>query len=116
MEAFLDNGNKDIHGDGNPDLSLHRIFGSTVEGLDSQMLLDPLEEEFDLPAALVKFCNGECRQSEVVGQKNNPSFLFGIVETDASELFRKVLLGIESLAGWNVSQAFPIGQLGKGHA
>ena len=94
MEAFLDNSDKDIHGDGNPDLSLHRIFGSTVEGLDSQMLLDPLEEEFDLPAALVEFCDRECRQSEVVGQKDKPSFLFGIVETDAPELRRKILFGI----------------------
>jgi len=32
-------------------LSLHRIFGSAVEGFDSQMLFDPLEVGIDAPIA-----------------------------------------------------------------
>lgn len=34
------------------------------------MLLDPLEEQFDLPAATVKLGDRERRQLEVVGQKD----------------------------------------------
>jgi hypothetical protein len=35
-----------------PDLSLHRILAGPVEGLDAQVLLDPFEEQFDLPRHL----------------------------------------------------------------
>jgi hypothetical protein len=34
-------------------LRLHRVVRRAVEPFDPKMLLDPLEEKFDLPAALV---------------------------------------------------------------
>jgi hypothetical protein len=34
-------------------LSLYRVFARSEEGLDSQVLLDPLEKKFHLPAAAV---------------------------------------------------------------
>jgi hypothetical protein len=34
-------------------LGLHRVGRSAVEGFDHQMMLEPLEEEFDLPTTLV---------------------------------------------------------------
>jgi hypothetical protein len=52
------------------DLAFHRIFGSAVEGFDRQMLFDPLEEDFDLPAAFVEFRNCDGRQGKIVGQKD----------------------------------------------
>lgn len=39
---------------GGPDLNEHGIPASAVEGLDFRILLDPLEKEFDLPAAAIK--------------------------------------------------------------
>ena len=40
-EAFLDDCDKDVDRDGDPDLGLHGIFGCPEEPLDPQMLLDP---------------------------------------------------------------------------
>ena len=58
METFSNDGNEDIGGYGNPDLGLYRIVGGAVECLDTEMLLDPFEEQFDLPSALVEFGDG----------------------------------------------------------
>ena len=67
METFSNDGNKDICGDGNPDLGFYRIFGSAVECLDTEMLFDPFEEQFDLPLAFVEFGDGQRRKDEIVG-------------------------------------------------
>ena len=53
VQLLLDDGNENINADGDPDLGLHRVFRGTIERLDSEVLLDPSEEEFDLPTALV---------------------------------------------------------------
>jgi len=34
-------------------LGFHRVFGRAEKPLDAQMLLDPLEKQFDLPTLLV---------------------------------------------------------------
>ena len=52
-ETFLDDGDEDVNGNRDPDLRLHRVVRRAVEPFDPKMLLDPLEEKFDLPAALV---------------------------------------------------------------
>ena len=52
------------------------------------MLLDPLEEQFHLPATLVQFGNGECRQLCIVGQKHQFLVAFQIFITDASQRVR----------------------------
>ena len=49
LQFLFDDGHKDVHADGDPDLSLYSIHTIAIESLDSQMLLDPLEEQFDLP-------------------------------------------------------------------
>ena len=69
IKTFTNDGNKNVSGNGNPYLSFNRIFGSAVEGLDSQMLFDPFEKQFDLPATLVKVGNRQCGKKKVVGQK-----------------------------------------------
>jgi hypothetical protein len=57
-KALPDDGEEQIDRGGDPDLCFDCIGGSSEEGLDPQMLFDPLEEQFDLPAALVKLSNG----------------------------------------------------------
>ena len=47
------------------------------------MLLDPLEEQLDLPAALVKRGDDQCGQSGIVGQKHQRLAGFRVFETDA---------------------------------
>jgi hypothetical protein len=47
------------------------------------MLFDPLEEQLDLPTALVDLGDSEGRQREFVGQEDESSVQFGVVESDA---------------------------------
>ncbi len=69
-EAFFDDGDRDIDRDGDPYLGLDGVLGVAEEALDAQVLLDPFEEQLDLPAAFVEPCDGERRQGEVVCQKH----------------------------------------------
>ncbi len=52
------------------------------------MLLDPLEEQFHLPATLVQFGNGERQQLRIVGQKHQFLVAFQIFITDAPQRVR----------------------------
>src|SRR3990170_7985047 len=45
FQAFLCNGDEKVDDDGHPDLGLHSVGRSAVEGLDPQMPLDPFEEQ-----------------------------------------------------------------------
>ena len=88
MEAFSDDGNKDIGGNGDPYLGFYRIDGRSVEGLDAEMLLDPFEEQFDLPSALVEIGNGQRRKDKIVSKKNELFFPFGIEVFYTAEFLR----------------------------
>ncbi len=68
-EFLSDDGHQHVNRDGDPDLSFHRIGRSSVKAADAQVLLDPLEEKFDLPSAFVELCYGERRQMEMIGQE-----------------------------------------------
>ena len=54
------------------------------------MLLDPLEEQFDLPARLVQRADGCGRQREVVGEVHQCLAGLGILEADAAQMVRIV--------------------------
>ena len=83
MQTFFDDGDQDISRHGNAYLRLHGVFAGTQKGFDTQMLFDPFEKQFDLPALLVKCRDQFGFECEVVGQKrdalsrlvfgNNPS-------------------------------------------
>jgi len=82
MEALLDDGYENINGDGNPDLALDRVLGGPEERLDAQVLLDPLEEQLDLPTVSVQV--GHCLRwnGEAVGQEVEGLAGLGIVVLD----------------------------------
>ena len=71
LETLLYNGNQDVRADGDPDLRLHRILAGAQKRLDTQVLLDPFEEQFDLPALPVQLCDQFGSQGKIVGQKRN---------------------------------------------
>jgi len=50
MGAFLDDGDQQVDLDCDPALGFDRVFAGPVECLDAQVLLDPLEEQFNLPS------------------------------------------------------------------
>lgn len=52
---------------GRPDLDQQGIPGGAVKNLDLQVLLDPFEKEFDLPAAAIEVSNLRGRQVQAVG-------------------------------------------------
>jgi len=67
VHLFFDDGHQHVNGDCCPDLSLDGILGGSIKCFDSKVLLDPFEEEFDLPATPKQFGDGQCRQGEIVG-------------------------------------------------
>src|SRR5450432_1482131 len=57
------------------------------------MLLDPLEEQLDLPAALVEGADGGRRQGELVGKEHQRLARFWILEADAPQMLRVIAAG-----------------------
>jgi hypothetical protein len=96
-QFFFDNSDQDVNAHGDPDLRLDGVVGRAEKRLDVQVLFDPFEEQFDLPAALVQF--GDCHrvEREVVGQKDQPVFGVGVVITDPAQRRRIILGGARAL-------------------
>lgn len=89
---LIETGHHQVNGYRNPNLSSDGVITGTVKGLDSEVLLYPFEEEFDLPSALVDRCDDQCRKVEVIGQENKPFLCFWVDEADSPESFRVVTL------------------------
>src|ERR671924_2378976 len=85
VEFLVEDCHYDVDGYRDPDLRLHRIRAVAVEVLDSQMLLDPSEEQLDLPAQLVEPCHGQSRDLEMVAQEDEVATAFGIEIADAAK-------------------------------
>ena len=93
MQAFLRNGNEQVGRYGDPYLRLHGVLAGAKEHLDGQMLLDPFEEQFHLPALAIKVGDQLGLQTEVVGQKDQP--LAGVVpDHNAAQCCGIVLAGL----------------------
>ncbi len=92
MQPLLDDRHQDVDRDRDPHLRLHGVLGSSEERLDSQVLLDPPEEEFDLPPLLVEQGDAFRGKGEIVGQENQFLLVLDIEEPDATE-FVGVMLG-----------------------
>ncbi len=69
-KLFLQDGDQDVNRYGDPYLSSYRIVRRARERLDTQMLLDPLEKQLDLPSASIKPCDGNGWFVHVVGQED----------------------------------------------
>jgi len=70
MKTLLQDGDQQINTDGNPDLGFDGVWRCPVKSFDSQMLLDPAEEEFHLPALLVNIGDSCCGNGKDIGQVN----------------------------------------------
>jgi len=55
VQLFFDNGHQHVNGDCYPNLGLGCIRGGSIKCFDPKVLLDPFEEEFDLPATPKQF-------------------------------------------------------------
>ena len=72
MQTFLSNCDQHVGADRDPDLRFDRVLVGAIKRLDTQVLLDPFEEQLDLPALAVQVCNQLRFEGEVVGQKRDP--------------------------------------------
>jgi len=96
MQTFFQNGDEQVNGDGAPDLGAHGVGAGAIKGFDAQMLLDPFEEEFDLPASAIELGDGQRRDRKVVGQEDQQFAGFGIAIADATQRDGKIVLGIQA--------------------
>lgn len=96
LQPLLDDGDEHVGRDCGPDLCFHGVLGRAVELLDPKVLLDPLEEELDLPSAAIQLGDRQCRQDETVRQEHQPLAGFGVVESDATQWRLEVLAGVET--------------------
>ena len=94
IEAFLDDGDQQVDRDGDPDLGFDRVFAGSVEGLDAQVLLDPLEEQLDLSAAFVEGADGGRRQGELVGKEDQVFAGVRVAEADAAQVAGIILAAV----------------------
>ncbi len=91
LVEFRAEGDKRSHGpeqvgaERDPDLCLHRALAGAAEGLEPEVLLDPLEEQLDLPARLVDLRYHDGVELEVVGEEDQRLSGFGIHVSDAPQ-------------------------------
>src|SRR2546425_9082684 len=96
MQTLFENRHQQVNRNRDPDLGAHGVLAGAVEGFDAQMLFDPFEEQFDMPATMIKLRNRQCGHGEVVGQKDQRLASLGIAIADAAQRLRVSLLGVET--------------------
>ena len=87
---LIETGHHQVNADCDPDLRSHGVLSCAEKCFDAQVLFDPLEEQFDLPAAFVNGSDGLCWQIEVICQEDKALPSHGIKEANTSEFFRVV--------------------------
>jgi hypothetical protein len=95
MQTFLDDSDEDVSSDRDPYLRLDGILAGTQKGFDTQMLLDPFEEQFGLPALLVKCCDHLWLEREIVGQQGE-AFPGLVPDHDTPQRRRIILARLEN--------------------
>ena len=80
-------GDQDVNGEGDPHLNLDSVLRGAVKSLDAQVLFDPAEEQFHLPALTIELGDGQGGQEKIVGEEYQLQILLGveIVRCDAAE-------------------------------
>lgn len=95
MKLFFDDGNQHVSRHGAPDLRLGGVLAVAQELLDSQVLFDPSEKQFDMPTTLVECWDGQRGQDKVVGQKYERPATLDILESNAPQVLGVMLRGVK---------------------
>ena len=96
VETFFGDGDQGICGHGRPDLDFDGVRRGAKESLDTQVLLDPFEEQFDLPTLMIDGRDDRRRNSKIVCEENESLVDIGGVEADAAQKRWKCLSGVFS--------------------
>ena len=86
FEVVLNDSDEAIGDDGDMDLNTHRIVALSPERLDPEVLLDPFEEQLDLPPVFIKEGNVLCCKIEVVRVVSERTMQVRSIVDDASDL------------------------------
>ena len=78
VELLVEDGDDQIYGYRDPDLSFHRVGAGSQKVFDAHVTLDPTEEEFDLPSRTIESGDGDRWDIEVVGQEDQIPARVGI--------------------------------------
>jgi hypothetical protein len=78
-------------------LGTDSIETCSIEGFDPKVLLDPPEEQLDVPAPSVELTDGGGLKVKVVGQENEHSVVHGVEDFDSSELVWISFMGFGDL-------------------
>jgi hypothetical protein len=93
-KPFFEDGDQGVGGHGSPDLSFDGIGRGSKEPLYPQMLLDPLEEQFNLPSLMINRCHVERRKLEIIRQEDESFVDIGGIKADAAKQCREFPKGI----------------------
>ena len=85
-KCLIETGHHQINTRSSPYLGLHRVLAKPVKRLDSQVLLDPFEEEFDLPSSFVNLRYHDGVDFEVVGYEHEQFPRLCIEKANSSEV------------------------------
>ena len=96
MHIVLNASRKTVHNNGYKDLHLHSVFRGAPELLASEVLLQPLEGQLDLPAVLVELGDQQGRKADGIGQEPELESLFLVPVPNEPQLFQVVLRAIIS--------------------
>lgn len=95
LEVMLNNGNEAVGDDGHMYLNADRIIGFSPETLDLEMLLNPLEEQLNLPPVFVEQGDVFCAEEEIVRIVDEASMKFWRIVDNSSDdtgIFLLILL------------------------
>jgi hypothetical protein len=73
------------------------VLRRPVKRLNPQVLFDPTEEQFDLPAELIELGDHQCRQKKIISQENQVAVIFTIIKTNSPK--RLGIIGFRFRAG-----------------
>ena len=93
---------------GYPYLRVDSIAGCTVQGLDVQVLLDPLEEDLNLPSFSIQLCNSDCINREVISEESIDFSVYKVLIYNKSEVVWILLRSIKSCKLYVSSEISPV--------
>jgi len=86
IQSLSSDRDQHIGGDSDPHLALQGVLRCAEKPLDPKMLLDPPEEEFNLPPALVRRTDAQGWNAEMIGQEDERFVGRRIPESNSAQL------------------------------
>ena len=82
MKFLFHDGDQDVDAERDPDLGFHGVVAGAVKRFDAQVLLDPAEEQFDLPTLGVERGDSRGGKLEMIGQEDKGAVVGRVVKFD----------------------------------